>query len=231
VAIALDASTPAGVWGDTAANTSLVTASFTPPSGSIVIAFVYSAGGDQTHGTPTGLTFTAGPTVGTTSSTTKVSAFTATGGGSAITVTETFSGTAEWRGLVVSVWTGAQLGSATNTVLGGSGAPTGTITTTGTNSVVVWANGDWNGDVSTGRAYRSSATEIAYHNIPTNVMSEYAAYQAAATAGSQTYGLTAPTNQVYNLVALELQVASAASAPARRPQAITRVSGIRAATY
>lgn len=213
----LDGSTPAAVYGDTAANTSLVTASFTPPSGSIVVAKVVCGDGSQTSTTPTGLTFTSRVNVGTSSATARSALYTATGAGSAVTVTAAFGGVANVRGLIVEVWTAAQLAAtpATNSVLGGSGAPTGTITTVAAGSTVTWLSSDWSAIDGTTRTYRSSATETAYHRV-TGQYTGYAAYQDAASAGAQTYGLTAPAGQSYTTAAIEIQ-ASGAAPPAIPP--------------
>jgi hypothetical protein len=144
----LDASTPAAVYNDTAGVTSLVTASFTPPSGSIVVAKVTAGDAGTTSTTPTGLTFTSQLNIGTGGSTCRVAIYTATGGGSAVTVTAAFGGTGNVRSLVVEVWTGAQLAAtpathSTNTTTPPTGAPTDTITTAGANSVVTWINADY----------------------------------------------------------------------------------------
>lgn len=231
--VALDASTPTPVYGDTAANTSLVTASFTPPTGAIVVAKIVCADAGQTITTPTGLTFTSRVNVGTFNASTRTAIFTAVGANAAVTVTAAFGGTANIRALIVEVYSAAQLAGtpATNSIVAGSGAPTSTITTVGTSSIVSWANGDWAAiDGSSSRAYRSSATETAYHRV-TGQDTAYAAYQAAASAGSQTYGLTAPVGQTYTMAAIEIQDSGAApAAPPRPPRVITRNAVMRAAT-
>ena len=213
MAPSLDASTPATVYGDSAATAPLVTASFTPPSGSIVVAKVVCADAALTSTTPTGLTFTSRVNVGNTGSTARTAIYTATGAGSSITVTAAFGGGGNWRALVVEVWANAQLAGtpATHSVVGGSGAPTDTITTVANNSIVTWANGDWVAIDGTTRTYRSSATEVAYHWV-SGQYTVYAAYQAAASAGSQTYGLTAPAGQTYTLAAVEIQDSGGAPA-------------------
>jgi hypothetical protein len=215
VAVALDASTPVAVYGDTASNVAITTASFTPPSGSIVAAILISGDSGQTHGTPTGLTFTSRVNSGPASNT-RVSIWTATGAGSAITVgSGTFAGPSTARGLVVAVFTGAQLAGtpATHSVTG-SGAPTDTITTVAANSVVLWVGGDWSQQTGT-PTYRSSATQITYKTL-TGQYTGYFAYQAAASAGSQTYGVSVPGGQTYNLAAIEIQD-SGGGAPAIPP--------------
>jgi hypothetical protein len=210
----LDASTPSPVYGDTAANTSLVTAAFTPPSGSIVVAKVVSGDAGQTHTTPTGLTFTSRVNVGTFNASTRCSIFTAVGAGASVSITAAFAGTANARGLIVEVWTSAQLAAtpATGSVVAGSGAPTNTITTVAANSTVTWLNGDWAAIAPGTPAYRSSATATITPKNLSGQYSAYAAQQTAASAGSQTYGLTAPTGQTYTLVSIEIQATGGAPA-------------------
>jgi hypothetical protein len=215
----LDASTPAAVYNDTAGVTSLVTASFTPPSGSIVVAKVTAGDAGTTSTTPTGLTFTSQLNIGTGGSTCRVAIYTATGGGSAVTVTAAFGGTGNVRSLVVEVWTGAQLAAtpathSTNTTTPPTGAPTDTITTTGANSVVTWINADYSAVDGTSRTYRSSAVETGYHTVSLQD-TVYCAYQGAS-AGSQTYGLTAPTGQTYTLASVEIQGTTATQDPRQR---------------
>lgn len=209
----LDASTPAGVYNDSATLTSLVTAPFTPPSGSIVVAKVGCANAKVVAGTPTGLTFTSWVNIGTSGSTCRTAIFTATGGGASIAVTASFSGVADSRGLIVEVWTSAALAGtpATHSVLGGSGAPSDTITTAAAGSVVSWMNNDFNALDGATRAYRSSATDSGYHFL-TGSQTVYGAYQSAASAGSQTYGLTAPTGQSFTMAAIEVQASGGAPA-------------------
>lgn len=231
MAVALDASTPAAVYGDSPGTTSLVTASFTPPTGTVIVAHVFTpgAGLSITGVTSSGPTFTARVSPHNVASHGWVAISTAIGTGAAITVTASFSGTGDDRALVVSVFSGAQLAAtpATNVADSASaGAPSSTITTAAANSVVDWMNDDFNAvDGTSTRAYRSSATETSYHFIASNI-SAYTAYQAAATAGSQTYGLTAPTGQAWTLAAIEIQASAAAPTPPAViiSQAINRAS-------
>jgi hypothetical protein len=204
MAVTLDASTPASVYNDTTATASLVTASFTPPSGSIVVAKVTTADSGTTVSGVTGLSFTSQANLHPGSSTT-VSLWTAVGAGASITVTAAFAGAGNARGLSVEVWTGAQLAGtpAVHTIGPSSGAPIDTITTVAANSVVSWVNGDW-AAIAGARTYRSSATEQGYHTLA-GQWTHYSAYQAAASAGSQTYGLTAQTGQTYTMAAIEIQ--------------------------
>jgi hypothetical protein len=231
----LDASSPAAVYGDTSATTSLVTASFTPPSGSIVVAKVCCADASLTSSTPTatGLTFTSRINTGLAGSSTRDVIYTATGAGSAVTVTAAFGGTAGLRALIVEVWTSAQLAAtpATHspTLVPSSGAPTDSLTTVAAGSVVSWLNGDWAAVDGTSRAYRTSATEKAYHFI-TGQYTVYAAYQTAGSAGAQTYGLTAPAAETYILASIEIQASAGVTAnPTQR--AIYRTAVHRSSNF
>src|SRR5580765_5786759 len=107
--ILFDGSSPAPVYVDAANTTSCVTGTFTPPAGSIVIAKGFNSDATQTFGTPTGLTFTSQVNVGTAGTFSRSAIFTATGGGSAITVTMTFAASSQEHGLIVEVYTGATL--------------------------------------------------------------------------------------------------------------------------
>lgn len=133
---------------------------------------------------------------------------TITSGGSSITVSSSALSSPGWHSMVVERWADAKL--ATTPATGdtrGSDAPTATITTAANNSKVSWLNADWAAvDGTSNRSYRSSAVEdtggFDYHN---GAYTAYYATQDAATAGSQTYGLTAPGGQTYTLLSIEIQ--------------------------
>jgi hypothetical protein len=202
----LDASTPAAVYQDANTLGSLSTASFTPPAGSVVVAKVTCGDANTTAATPTGLTFTSRANVGTSGASARSAIFTAAGAGAAVTVSATFSGTGANHHLSVEVWTASQLATtpAVHTIVAGAGAPSDTLTTVAANSVVTWVNADWAAVNGTTRTYRSSAVETIYHFV-TGLDTVYCAYQAAAAAGSQTYGLTAPVGQTFTMAAIEIQ--------------------------
>jgi hypothetical protein len=217
MAVTLDGSTPAPVYADTVATASVTSASFTPPSGSIVVAkIILSDANLNISGSLTGgLTFTSRVNAGTSNSSTRVAIYTATGAGSAVTVSAAFVGNGNARALIVEVWTGAQLAGtpATHSLVGAGSAPSDSITTAAANSVVSWGNGDW--AATNGAAtYRSSATQTSLHWV-SGLHTAYTAYQAAASAGAQTYGLTAPTGQNPTLAAIEIQ--DSGGAPALPP--------------
>lgn len=117
----------------------------------------------------------------------------------------TASGTAGYRQMVVSRWATATVnpspavGSASS-----STTVSATVSTVGTNSVVVWASADWNGISPSGVAYRSGANALGAPYTAAEEFTGYSGYQTAASAGSQTFGLSAPTGQKAHLAAIEL---------------------------
>jgi hypothetical protein len=161
-----------------------------------------------------------------------VSLWTAVGAGSAVTVTAAFRW---WQSGARVVGRGldgrAARHIASRPHIGpGSGAPSDSLTTVAANSVVSWVSGDW-AAVAGARTYRSSATEQGYHTA-TGLWTHYSAYQSAASAGAQTYGMTAPTGQTYTMASIEIQD-SGGAAPTTlvRPRAMSRVPMIRASSF
>lgn len=221
----------------TAANTtSLVSPSFTPSNGEVLVVKVIVGDRLTTFVTPTG-----GSQAYTSRGTTAISAncgvqvYTAVVSGSpgSMTITQGFGGASNWHSMVVERWGSAQLAGtpAVNGTKNGSGAPSATLTTTGTDSIVTWCCGDWNAIAPGTPAYRSSATQDGLHDKSTSFYVGYYAYQAAAAAGSQTIGLTAPTGQEWAMVGIEIQ--AGATTPASAIPGIPQpyVSRRRAATW
>jgi hypothetical protein len=186
----------------------LTTSSFTPATGEIIVVKTGAGTTTTAAGTPTGgsLTYTSWVSLAAATNA-PVTLWTATVGASpgAMTVSVTWTGTNDWHAIVVERWSGALL-DATPATAGVQGSTTGqtTITTVGTNSMVSWLDADWNG-VSPGTpTYASGATQTGLISQPTFLV-VYGAYQTAASAGSQTFGVTAPTGQKASLVAVELR--------------------------
>ncbi|MEO5950699.1 MAG: hypothetical protein ABIQ04_04590 [Candidatus Saccharimonadales bacterium] len=147
------------------------------------------------------------------SSQTPVSLFTANISGSpgSMTIAVTFSGTSGWHNLTVERWSGAVLAGtpAANENITGGTAPSSTLTTTGTNSILSWISADWNAVAPGAPAYRSSAVqEDFFDKSGTGSYVTYSAYQGANTPGSQTYGLTSPSGQKPTMAAIEIQAAA-----------------------
>ncbi len=190
--------------------TSLVSSSFTPSNGEVLVVKVATEEINKpTIGTPIGGSQSYTSRVSQTgASQCSAQMFTAVVSGSpgAMTVTVDFSGSGGWHSMVVERWSGAQLASTPATTGAfGTGAPSATVTTVGTNGIVSWANADWNAIPPGTPAYRSGAIEDGRHDQSPNFYVAYFAYQAAASAGSQTIGLTAPTGQKYTIVGVEVQ--------------------------
>lgn len=193
--------------------TTLTTPSFTPAAGEVLVLKVQGENGVVAFGTPVGggLTWTQRRLGNTTNLFVYGAIWTAVvgAGGAPMTVAITRTGAnTGWTSMVVERYTGAQLAATPEgTTSNGTGAPTGTVTTTAADSIVSWLSGDWNAVAPGSRAYRSGATERGMHDRSPNNYVGYFATQAAAAAGAQTCGLTAPAGQKYTLLAIEVQSA------------------------
>lgn len=192
---------------------SLVTASFTPTAGDVLIVKAVNGDGAATFGTPSGggLTWTSRVNIGP-AGTARVALWTATVGGSptSMTVSVPVSNFIYVpHGMVVERWANAALaGSPAVASNSGSGtAPSATCTTVAANSVVSWVSSDRTAGTGT-RTYRSSATEEQYH-VVSPWYTGYWAWQTAAAAGAQTCGLTAPASQTWELAGVEVQALNA----------------------
>lgn len=206
----------------------LTSASFTPSNGDIIIVkgLIEDTSGSRAYTTPTGGSQTYTPlAISNPASNTYAALWYATVSGSpgSMTVAVAMAGGASvgWHSIVVEQWTGAQLAGspAVNATKTGSGAPSTTLTTAAAGSAVSWCSGDWNAVAPGTPAYRSSAvadTGTPHDKSPSSYVG-YFAYQAAASAGSQTMGLTSPTGQQWNLIGIEIQDAGggAVVTPAR----------------
>jgi hypothetical protein len=207
--------------------TTLTTTAFTPADGEVIIVKGTTADTVCAVGTASGgsLTYTSQATV-TTGSKTAARIFTAAVGTSpgSMSVSLTFTGTSSWHSMVVERWSGAALAATpaiVQTTQAAGTAPSATVTTTGTGSVVSWAIGDWSATSPTGRAYRSSATEEGIHDgSSAGQYVAYYAYQTAASAGAQTIGMTAPT-QNPSIVGVEVQAGAGGTAAAVNPWVTT----------
>jgi hypothetical protein len=190
-------------------STSLVTPSFTPAVGEILVVKAANEDAGGTYGTPTGggLTFTQRVNVGS-GSQTRVGLWTATTvAATPMTVTLPVGGTVS-HAFVVERWAGAKLaGSPAVTSATGSGAPSATNTTVANNSVISWVNADWAGATGA-RTYRGTPTEEQYTALG-GKYTGYWAWQTQATAAAVTIGLTAPGGQTWSRAAVEIQAFNA----------------------
>lgn len=207
--------------------TALATPSFTPAVGEILV--VKRITWDQPNpyaGAPTGasLTYTTQVTSAVSSRCWIQISTAVVASASSMTVNSGATTGACQHSMVVERWSSAQLAAtpatATNNAL--SSAPSVNITTVAAGSVVSWANGDWDGVDPATKAYRSSAVEDGLYYVSGAVTTQYYAYQTAASAGSQTMGLTSPATQRWSLAGIEIQDATP---PATVGQVIRRNPG------
>jgi hypothetical protein len=233
VAVTLAASYP--VYDTSIDAVSLVTGSFTPVIGEIMVVKAQSTDVLATFGTPSGGGFTFTQRVqNSTSSYCRVAIWTApVTANASMTVTLTQTGNEE-HSMIVERWSNAQLAGtpAVGDTLGTT-PMTGTITTAAAGSVVTWAIGDWNGVSGASRTYNtSSATpaEDGYSSVGGNYTAYYA-YQTAATAASQNYGMATPnTGTKFKAAAVEIQ-AAAATGPPQPPEIMVVRQAIIRASY
>jgi hypothetical protein len=200
-------------------NTStLQTVTFTPNPNEVIVVKGQSVQGDGgAFPTPSGgsLTYTLRQS-DSTASHNRVALWTAVAGSSPSSMTVSLGSpgaTANHHSMVVERWTNAKLAgspASNKAISGATGAPSLSLTTVAANSVVSWLSSDWTNVNGATRAYiTSSATpsEEGYLFV-SNTATFYWAWQLAATAGSQTFGLTAPTGQAWSIIGIEIQFSS-----------------------
>jgi hypothetical protein len=203
----------------------LTTSSFTPAAGDLIVVKTAAEINGSTFATPTdtqGNTYTVWASDSTLGSHPFAGLATAVvGSGSSMTVSATNTSFPAFHSMVVEWWTTATLAVSPAVVDNrGSGSPSTTLTTTAAGSAVSWVNVDWNANSPTGRVYDSTSatpTEEGIHNKSTGNYVSYFAWQAAASAGSQTIGMTAPSGQVWTLVGIEILDASPVGPGAQDP--------------
>src|ERR1044071_506353 len=93
---------------------------------------------------------------------------------------------------------------------GGTGAASTSLTTTAANSIVSWVASDAQSLDPATRAYLSSAVDegVRDDHVGANGVG-YHGYQTAAGAGSQSFGLSAPTGMQWCIAGIEVLNASA----------------------
>jgi hypothetical protein len=217
VALAIDASTPAKTTGTTLA---LTTASFTPPSGSLVLINFGSNNIGTTDvsiasvtNTGTAITWSrwarknknagsdggAGQEGGA-----EIWAGEGTGGAITITVTGVGTGVGAEKMVDVIVFTGAVL-TVGNKGNGSNNAGTVTCNVTGCSagSHVVASASDWS-QAGLGTA-GSGQTIVNEHDVAGQIsLHTWRTTSVLGSAGTQTMNLTAPATQDFNLVAVEV---------------------------
>ena len=196
-------------------NTTLTTASFTPSNGEVIVVKAGSSWYQIPMSTPTGGSQTYASQVSNLDAsfhgwvgiwTTVVS-----GSPGSMTISSTPSDLCH-HAMVVERWSGAQLaGTPATASLSSStaSAPSTTITTVAADSVVSSVDFDINSGTASGHAYLSSATEDGLSDGYTATNGAfYFAYQSAVTTGSQTVGMSVPSTQKWQVIAVEVQTAS-----------------------
>lgn len=212
---------------------SLVSPSFTPSNGEVVIVKI-SGESWQTPNidTPTGgsQTYTQRASISQ-SSQCEIRIFSTVISGSpgSMAITATFSSNPGYHAMLIERWSNAQLAASPATLSTlATGAPSVTIDTVQDESVVSWLLGDWNANAPGTPAYRSGAVQEGLHDISTNNYVAYFAYQTTTTAGSQTIGMTSPAGQAAAIGAIEIQGIAGPTAPTVTTQAVTNVTGTSA---
>lgn len=203
----------------TQGTSALTTPSFTPSNGEVVVVKLETWDTGTSMGAPTGgsQTYTSRVTVAPGGFRPWVGIYTAVISGSpgAMTVSSTPSASARYS-MTVERWSGAQLAAtpATGSNNAGTGAASGTITTAAANSIITWAAGDAQSVDPATRAYLNSATDegVRDDHVGANGVG-YHAYQSAASSGSQSFGLSAPTGMQFCIAGLEVQDAAGGSTP------------------
>src|ERR1044072_8562654 len=187
----------------------LTTSAFTPDNGEVIIVKGETWDTNVSLGSITGggQTYTSRATVAPGGFAPWVGIYRAVISGSpgSMTISATPSGSARYS-MCVERWGSAQLAGtpATGTRQANAGVANASVTTTGTNSVVSWVASDASSTDPAGRTYLSSATDEGVRDGHAGANGVgYHAWQAAATAGSQTFGLTTATGMA--LAGIEVQ--------------------------
>jgi len=201
-------------------SSTLSTPAFTPSTGEVIVVKAATWDTGTPSGTPSGggLTYSRYATgqPGGFFCYCTIFATTVTGSPGSMSVTLSAPAASCYHSMTVERWSGAQLAAtpATNATINGSGAPSATITTTGANSIITWVDTDDHSSSPTGRTYLSSATEDGLADGTSQTSSvHYYAYQTAATAGTQTIGMSQPNNQTWTMVGIEVQAGATGGTP------------------
>lgn len=204
------------VYDNNADAASLVTGSFTPAVGEVLVVKVTTPA--VTVSWPSGLPSGGGLTFTQQVTNPGGGSFSATGiwtsspvtVSSAMTVTVPFAGSTQPHSMVVERWSGAVIAAmpVTCKALSGSGNPTSSLVTQVT-SAVSWCSSDYSAINGSSRTYNTTSATPAEDGYVFNTpyYTAYYATQAASSAGSQTIGLTAPSSQIWNICGMEILAA------------------------
>lgn len=190
--------------------TSLVTPSFTPSNGEVLVVKLATWDTTQPMGAPTGgsQTYTSRVINAPGGFNEWCGIYTAIVSGSpgAMTVTSTPTASSRYS-MCVERWSSATLAAtpvtATNTAT--SGAASGSITPSTATSVISWVAGDAQSVNPATRTYLGSGTDDGLrdeHALSDGV--DYHGYQASTGTGSQSFGLSAPTGMKFVISGIEV---------------------------
>jgi hypothetical protein len=204
------------VKSSTTGTAALTTPSFTPSNGEVIVITLETWDTGTSMGLPTGgsQTYTSRVAFAPGGFKPWVGIYTAVISGSPGSMTISSSPSASARySMTVERWSGATLAATpvtatdTNTT-----TPQATLTTSAANSIISWVSGDSNSRDPATRAYLLSGTDDGTRDdhVGSNGVG-YHAYVVAASAGSQTFGLSAPSSQAYAIAGIEILAASAPS--------------------
>jgi hypothetical protein len=201
----------------------------------IVKAQTWDAG--TAAGTPSGgsLTYTRRVTTATTGFATYGTMFSSVATSTtSFTITLSAPAASCYHTQLVEVWPGAQLAATPATATAqysSAGLPSMSITTAGTGSAVTVLNGDEQSVAPGTPGYSSSGTGETFGDSSSGANTvQYYWYMPAASPGSQTVGMTAPTGQKWSMAALEIQ-AAASSQPGPQTLVVPQAAVMQASTW
>jgi hypothetical protein len=217
--------------------TAITTTSFTPSNGEVVIVKVATSDSTMSMGTPTGGSQTYTSRVASTSGGFRpwVGIYTAVISGSpgSMTISSTPTGSCR-HAMLVERWTSAQLAATpvTNSAQGATGAASSTLTTTAANSVLSWVAADAQSLDPSTRAYLNSATDEGVDDAHVSADGViYFGRQAVASAGSTSYGLSAPSGMQFWIAGIEVLDNSGGSSFVAPPPLVIGQAVNRSYTY
>lgn len=123
--------------------------------------------------------------------------------GGSITITSDFGNQPQSSVCYAVINNESSLGGNTATGTAQS-APSVSLNTTRSNSIIIAVTSDWNAVDGSSRAYRNSSTETQYA-FSSGAGTGYHYYKVAETTGSYTVGLTAPSSQSSGTAVIEIR--------------------------
>lgn len=190
----------------------LITPAFTPVNGEVLVVKMATWDTASTMNAPTGgsQTYTERVRYNPGSVRCWVGIYTAviSGSPSNMTVTAGHTGPASMHSMVVERWSSAALAATpvTQTANANTDTPSASLTTSASNSVISAVCGDWNGNSPATRIYLGTSTEEFVYDGPDEPgwTCHYYWRQSVASAGATTFGMSAPTGQVWTLAGIEI---------------------------